>query len=276
MVTQDVGKLRQVLDYWSCETCLDVYSPEQDYLCGICSRLNRDVVIKKTAVGTDEAVQVIAPEEFHMAKDLRDRLQAQEVELVEARDRLAQLQSRETELSQQLKLLQQELEEAKRQKEDAALVPFDFVGVRGDAEEPIVEFQEETDEPAPTEWEPVETGETSSEDLPAESTEATEPSTGTPTWEQVPDEEPVAEEPGAEEPSTFTPAEPMPPPMAAPSGKARRGQAADDAIARIEAEIAKIESELTQLATQEKDLAQKTGSKTAKPKASRPRRRART
>src|SRR5687768_14953473 len=147
----DVGKLRQVLDYWSCETCLDTFSPEQDYLCGVCVRLNREVVVKRSAIGTDEAVQVIPPEDFTMAKDLRDRIQQQELELEEARAQAARLQAREQDLERALRKLQEDLVKARKEKDEAGLVPFEFVGVKDTTpkKEDILEFEEEQPAPPP-------------------------------------------------------------------------------------------------------------------------------
>ncbi|HLE47033.1 MAG TPA: hypothetical protein VI818_01955, partial [Candidatus Thermoplasmatota archaeon] len=124
----DVGKLRQVLDYWSCETCLETFDPRQDYLCGVCAKLNREVTVKNTAMARDEAVQVIAPEDFHMARGLRDRIQQQELELQESRARLKKLQNREDDLTEKLADLQRQLDETKKEKDAATLVPFELVG----------------------------------------------------------------------------------------------------------------------------------------------------
>lgn len=248
----DVGKLRQVLDYWSCETCLDSFTPEQEYFCAVCVRTNRDVRVKPNAVGTDEAVQVIPAEDFTMAKDLRDRIQAKELELQEAQERAAALQRRETELMARLEELQQQLENAKTKKDDE-LVDFSLIGVKREPKpEKLLEFSEE--EPAPPAepaapeggWEIVDEEKQPDEAAP----ELVEP------LEPVPEEEPLAEqEPtmAEREPATMTP------------GRRRQGAAADDAIARIEAEISKIEQELTQLADKEKGLA-KSASSGSKPR----------
>lgn len=238
--TMDVGKLRQVLDYWSCETCLDSYTPEQDYFCGVCVRLNRDVRVKKNALGTDEAVQIIPPEDFTMAKDLRDRIQAQEVELQEARQRAEDLTKREADLQARLAALEQELEQAKTRKSDDELVDFSLVGVKREPKpEELLEFSEEAPEPGPAPatlgggWEVVEEApEGSPEESAPESMEPLE----------------AVEEPAAQGQARLTPAR-------------KRQGAADDAIARIEAEISKIEEELTQLATKEKGLSRNAGSK---------------
>jgi hypothetical protein len=227
----DVGKLRQVLDYWSCETCLDHFSPEQDYLCGICARLNREVVVKRTALGTDEAVQVIPPEDFTMAKDLRDRIQQQELELQSAREQATRSKTREQELEAALARLQGDLARAKKDKEESGLVPFEFVGVKGGKKkpaEPVLEFQEEPEptEPQPVEWEAVE--ETVVEE-PVAIDEAVAGGETAPQFEAAPSVETIEPGPGK-----------------------RRSAVADDAIARIEAEIGKIEAELTDLASKEK------------------------
>jgi hypothetical protein len=245
----DVGKLRQVLDYWSCETCLDTYSPEQDYLCGICVRLNREVVVKRAAVGTDEAVQVIPPEDFTMAKDLRDRIQQQELELEEARAQAARLQSREQDLERALRKLQEDLTKARKEKDEAGLVPFEFVGVKDTRpkKEDILEFEEEEELP------------------PAAVVDETPQPTTPPQWETVepapePQFEAVEEQPQFEavDEGTQSPqfqAQPQAETIA--PGQRSRQSTADDAIARIEAEIGKIEKELIELAEKEKEIKQK-------------------
>lgn len=280
----DVGKLRPVLDYMPCETCLDMYTPEQDYYCAICPRLVRDVVVRRSALGTDEAVQVIAAEDFSMAKDLRDRIQSQELELQEAREKLAAVARREMDLEAELARLNEDLVRVRKEKEEAQLVPFEFVGVReGEREEGLMEFGDEGApprrlgyqpsalawEPAPEEsgqpataWDPVEPAQ-EPVTPPADAEQQVEPK-----WEELPEETPepapaVAPEP-AETPSFQSteeippPSDPPPPPRAAPAPT----PTTDDAIARIEAEIAKIEQELQEVAEQEKQL----GGSSSKPK----------
>jgi hypothetical protein len=259
----DVGKLRPVLDYIPCETCLDMYTPEQDYYCAICPRLVRDVVVRRTALGSDEAVQVIAPEDFSMAKDLRDRIQSQELELQEAREKLAAVARREMDLQAELARLQDDLVRVRKEKEDAGLVPFEFVGVReGQREEGLMEFGEEDDagrESGPVTalaWEPApeESGRPAEQWQPAE-TQPPQPEQDTaPAWETVPETAQEAAEDSSETPA-FEPTEDMPPPpMPASRRPATPSATTDDAIARIEAEIAKIEAELQQVAAQEKQL----------------------
>ena len=247
----DVGKLRPVLDYLSCETCLETFDPHQDYLCRVCVKLHREVTVKQTAMARDEAVQVIAPEDFHMARGLRDRIQQQELELQDSRARLKKLTSRENELTEKLEDLQKQLEETKKEKEAATLVPFELVGVKEatDEAEEMLEFAPETEEPAPAEaaapaFEPV-----------PDETPTTEPQ-----WETVPETEPFTE---GEEPAAFQ-SGPAPSTDAPVPPAQQRVRATDDAIARIEDEIGKIEAELTQLADQEKDLQKKSRVPTAK------------
>lgn len=286
----DVGKLRPVLDYWPCETCLDQYTPDQDYFCGICARLTRDVVVRRTALGSDEAVQVIAPEDFSMAKDLRDRIQNQELELQEARERLATLNTRENTLQSQLRSMKTDLDTARREKDEAQLVPFEFVGVReAHAEEPAMEFAEEAEEFAPgarpppaLAWEPL------LEPVPAPGVPAYSPAAPpvaapepAPQWEEVPEapapappeEEPAPEpeppapsfEPVPEPVPAPEPAPPLPPPRAAfeapePEAPAPpRPATTPDALARIESEIAKIEAELAQVSADEKKVSKRAG-----------------
>jgi hypothetical protein len=251
-VGMDVGKLRQVLDYWSCETCLDTYSPEQDYLCGVCVRLNREVTVKRAMVGSDEAVQVIPPEDFTMAKDLRDRIQQQEFELEEARAQAQRLQAREQDLERALRKLQEDLVKARKEKDEAGLVPFEFVGVKDNAarkKEEILEFEEDTPEPpAPTEEEV------------AAAAAATEPrweaveAPAEPAFEAV-DEEPQFE--AVDESATQPQFQAQPQAETIAPGQRARSTTADDAIARIEAEIGKIEKELTELAEKEKEIKKK-------------------
>lgn len=290
----DVGKLRPVLDYIPCETCLDMYTPEQDYYCAICPRLVRDIVVRRSALGTDEAVQVIPAEDFSMAKDLRDRIQSQELELQEAREKLAAVAKREMDLQAELSRLNDDLSRARKDRDEAQLIPFEFVGVReGQREEGLMEFGEEDQpprrlghQPTALAWEPApeESGQ------PATDWQPTEPAVAAPTqaeqptattWEEVPEETPAVEaaavpeaEPEPVETPSFQsteqpeeippPSAPPPPPRAAPTRVTPAPiPTTDDAIARIEAEIAKIEQELQQVAEQEKQLG---GGPQAKPK----------
>ncbi len=284
----DVGKLRPVLDYLPCETCLDIYTPEQDYYCAICPRLVRDIVVRRSALGTDEAVQVIPAEDFSMAKDLRDRIQSQELELQEAREKLAAVAKREMDVQSELSRLNDDLTRARKDRDEAQLIPFEFVGVReGQREEGLMEFGEDGQpprrlghQPTALAWEPApeESGQPGTDWQPAEPVAAppteTEQPTATP-WQEVPEETPAVEAAAEPEPvempsfqSTEEQEEIPPPPRAAPPTRVTPAATptTDDAIARIEAEIAKIEQELQQVAEQEKQLGGGEQPKPAKPK----------
>ncbi|HEX9816277.1 MAG TPA: hypothetical protein VGB18_04800, partial [Candidatus Thermoplasmatota archaeon] len=270
----DVGKLRPVLDYIPCETCLDMYSPEQDYYCAICPRLTRDIVVRRSALGTDEAVQVIPAEDFSMAKDLRDRIQSQELELQEAREKLAAVGKREMDVQAELARLNDDLLRARKDRDEAQLIPFEFVGVReGQREEGLMEFGEEDQaprrlghQPTALAWEPApeESGQAATDwqppAEPAPAPAATAPEAGQPaatTWEEVPEDAEAGTGAPAEpaETPSFQATEEVPAPTAPPPPpRPAAAPTTDDAIARIEAEIAKIEQELQQVAEQEKQL----------------------
>lgn len=240
----DVGKLRPVLDYMPCTTCLDSYTPEQDYYCAICARMNRDVLVERGAPRPDEAVQVVPPAQFEITEELQERIREQELALqeahekieagkdlkerlgdreralIEAQGKLRSTELRQDDLQQQLDTLQNELDRLRKEKQELELVPFDLVAVKSppsDEDEKIVEFVEEPWPETEEAWEEV------SEEAVGEA--------------EVP-EEAV----GAEEAPEFQPGAPEVTPQ-----QRRRVGAKEDAIKRVESEIAEIEAELSRI-----------------------------
>ena len=158
--TKGVGKLREVVDYWACDECLEHPSREQEYFCAVCRRLQRDAAVEPRPVASprvrgtrSDAVRVIPPDEWEAANRARERVLENELEL-------ARLQQREGELQGQIEGLQKELDELRDQEtspiDSRRRVRFDLVGVRRPEEQ--VEFQEEFEELPPEEPLPMETG----------------------------------------------------------------------------------------------------------------------
>lgn len=154
-----VGKLRQVLDYWTCDTCLKRPTREQEYFCAVCRRLQRNVALRprpapvrlirpRGATTKADAVQVIPPEEWEAARTAAQRGREQELEL-------ARLQQREEELASEVARLQEELDALREQpasagqtsEEPTKPVRFELVEVRKKAAaEPEMEFAQEFEE----------------------------------------------------------------------------------------------------------------------------------
>ena len=210
-----VGKLRPVLDYWSCEECLEQPTPEQEYYCGICRRLNREVVVRHTATGvvagSDEAVRVISAHEWSLANQARLKAEQQQGELAAMNDKLRLLTDREDDLMERLSKLERELEEARG---EGGFIELELVGTRGGQpiEEELMEFESA---PEPVADFPVEPEPAVYEEAAFEETEIGEPIIEEP--EPVPIEsiepeepEPFEEAPPPAEPVDYEVAEPVP------------------------------------------------------------------
>lgn len=243
-----VGKLRAVLDYWDCETCLKRHTPEQETFCAVCKRLNREVLLQPPVAklkkpSKDEAVRVVPHEEWEEAVQAKERQHIQEAELEEARQQLLTVQEREAELQDEISDLRRRLSDLRGEAPEKK-VPLKLVGVK--KTEPLMEFSADAEEAALEAEQPLEE-DALMELLPEE--------------EHVPEVEPLTEPASAQEVPPPAPTdgweavpEETPPSRApAPAGPA------DEAIRRVEEEIEKIEEELQQLAEQEKLLQRKAG-----------------
>lgn len=168
MTSGGVGKLRQVLDYWSCGQCLRHATPDQDYYCAVCRRVQRDVVQRPRLIPVvrvkptrSDAIRVIPPEEWEAAVQAKARVSEQDLEV-------ARFQQREEELQAQMGRLSEELERLKRQEPlpggTERPTQFELVGVRkpepppeAEVSDEDVEFLEEFEElPEEAAWTPLE------------------------------------------------------------------------------------------------------------------------
>jgi FtsZ-binding cell division protein ZapB len=125
----DLSKLRKVLDYTPAASMKGW--KDRDYYDALNRRLNREVLIERPLAkpARDEAVRVVAPEEWEAARRARETQLLREAELDQTRGELDRVAAREAELEREvqelrtrLEGLRTEAEEKKRKVHTAQLV----------------------------------------------------------------------------------------------------------------------------------------------------------
>jgi hypothetical protein len=271
---------------------LDYPTPDLGYYEAALRRLDYRFS-ERNVPSTDEAVRVISPEEWSLANQARAAAEERQQELQEMQEHLRDVEGREGALNRQVQELRDQLDEAKRRREE--LIPLEFVGVRGvlapeerKRRQELMEFEEEPVEepvwaeapaappayagpesmaweetgqaPVPPirasedEWEPV----ADEEAWPAAEPEAEQHGEWAvaeepDAWQET-DEEPAWEpEPEAEEPEPGWEVAPAEPRVQPPLPDQDK-EAVEHEIRQIEDEIRKIEEELALIAAQEREL----------------------